>query len=335
MKRHGNLYEKIYDMENLVLAHKNARKGKTHYTDVIKIDENSELYLQTIHKMLKDKTYRTSPYKTFTKHDGKKDREIFVLPYYPDRIIQWAIVQVLEPIWESALIANTFSSLKGRGIHQGLVKLQKDLQNRNETKYCLKFDIKKFYPSIDHAILKSILRKKIKDEDVLELLDGIIDGAPGVPIGNYLSQYFGNLYLSEFDHWCKEHNHARYYYRYCDDIIILNSEKSVLHRLVWAIRRYLAAMLILVLKQNWQVFPTFVRGVDFLGYRCFGTYTLLRKSIVQRMVPKFKQMSRYDTLTLRDKNIIASYHGWMMWCDSYRLERKYIRPLMKKGVARI
>ena len=322
-------------MDNLVLAHQNARKGKTHYTDVQKVDADPEFYLRAIKQMLENKTYRTSEYKTFTKHDGKKDREIFVLPYYPDRIIQWAIVQVLEPIWESTLIANTFSSLKGRGIHQGLVKLQKDLQNRKETKYCLKFDIKKFYPSIDHAILKDIIRKKIKDVDVLDLLDGIIDGAPGVPIGNYLSQYFGNLYLSEFDHWCKEQNGARYYYRYCDDVIILNSEKSVLHRFVWAIRRYLAAMLILVLKQNWQVFPTFVRGVDFLGYRCFGSYTLLRKSIVKRMIPKLKQMSKFDTLTPRDKNVIASYHGWMMWCNSYRLERKYIRPLMKKGVARI
>lgn len=320
-------------MDNLVLAHQNARKGKTHYTDVQKVDADLELYLHAINQMLKDKTYRTSEYKIFAKHDGKKEREIFVLPYYPDRIIQWAIVQVLEPIWESTLITNTFSSLKGRGIHQGLVKLQKDLQNRKDTKYCLKFDIKKFYPSIDHAILKSIIRKKIKDEDVLELLDGIIDGAPGVPIGNYLSQYFGNLYLSEFDHWCKEHNHARYYYRYCDDVIVLNSDKSVLHRFVWAIRRYLATMLILVLKQNWQVFPTFVRGVDFLGYRCFGTYTLLRKSIVHRMILKLKQMSRFVTLTLRDKNVIASYHGWMAWCNSYRLQKKYITPLLGKGAS--
>jgi len=332
MKRYGNLYEKIYNIDNLVLAHENARKGKTHYTDVIMVDENPDLYLREIQKILVDKTYRTSSYKTFIKHDGKKDREIFVLPYYPDRIIQWAIVQVLESIWMNTFIANTFSSLKGRGIHQGLVKLQKDLLNRNETKYCLKFDIKKFYPSVDHVILKSIIRKKIKDLDVLELLDEIIDSTSGVPIGNYLSQYFGNLYLSGFDHWNKEQNHMKYYYRYCDDVVILHSDKHVLHELVRKIKEYLAENLFLSLKGNWQVFPTFIRGIDFLGYRCFGDYTLLRKNIVKEMAPKLKRMMKYEKITKRDRNIISSYYGWMSWCDSYRLERKYIIPLLAKEV---
>lgn len=333
MKRYGNLYPKIYDMDNLIAAHQNARKGKTFYSEVRMVDNDPEKYLGQIQEMLKTKSYHTSKYTVFTKIDKKKEREIFALPYYPDRIIQWAIVQILEPIWMNTLISDTFSSLKGRGIHQALLKLQKDLQNRKETKYCLKIDVKKFYPSVDHAILKTIIQRKIKDRDVLALLDNVIDSADGVPIGNYLSQYFGNLYLSAFDHWCKEHNHSQYYYRYCDDVVILNPEKSALHRFVWAIRRYLAAKLILVLKQNWQVFPTFVRGVDFLGYRCFGTYTLLRKSIVQRMVPKLKQMSRFDTLTLRDKNVIASYYGWMSWCNSYRLEKKYIPLLLGKRVS--
>lgn len=335
MKRYGNLYEKIYDMDNLVLAHQNARKGKTHYTDVKKVDADPEFYLTEIQKMLKDKTYRTSEYKTFIKHDGKKDREIFVLPYYPDRIIQWAIVQVLEPIWEGTLIANTFSSLKGRGIHQGLVKLQKDLRNRKDTKYCLKFDIKKFYPSIDHTILKSILRKKIKDADVLELLDGIIDGAPGVPIGNYLSQYFGNLYLSAFDHWVKETNRIRFYFRYCDDIVILGPDKSSLRGLLDKIREFFSSHLKLRVKENWQVFPTFIRGVDFLGYRCFGHFTLLRKSTAINMKRKLVKMTRFVDITRHDLNVISSYHGWLMWCDGNRLSNKYIRPLMKKGVARI
>ena len=325
MKRYGNLYEKICSMNNLILAHRNARKGKTHYTDVIKVDSNPEFYLTEIQRILKTKSYQPSKYKTFIKHDGKKDREIFVLPYFPDRIIQWAIVQVLEPIWMSTLISNTFSSLKGRGIHQGLIRLQRDLQHRCETKYCLKFDIKKFYPSINHTILKSILRNKIKDSNVLELLDKIIDGAPGIPIGNYLSQYFGNLYLSKFDHWCKEQQHARYYYRYCDDIVILGSSKQTLHKLIQNIDEYLSIELTLTLKQNWQIFPTFIRGIDFLGYRCFGLYTLLRKSICKRMIRKLKVCNPFIS---HDKNMILSYHGWLCWCDSFRLEHKYITKVL-------
>jgi hypothetical protein len=335
MKRYGNLYPKIYDMDNLIAAHQNARKGKTFYNEVKMVDGDPEKYLGQIQEMLKAKSYRTSKYTVFTKIDKKKEREIFALPYYPDRIIQWAIVQILEPIWMNTLISDTFSSLKGRGIHQALLKLQKDLQNRKETKYCLKLDVKKFYPSVDHAILKTIIQRKIKDLDVLALLENVIDSADGVPIGNYLSQYFGNLYLSAFDHWVKETNGIRFYFRYCDDIVIFGPDKSSLRGLLDKIREFFGTHLKLRVKENWQVFPTFIRGVDFLGYRCFGHFTLLRKSTAINMKRKLVKMTRFVDLTRHDLNVISSYHGWLLWCDGNRLSNKYIRPLMKKGVARI
>ena len=335
MKRYGNLYTQICDMNNLIAAHQNARKGKTFYREVLMVDNDPEKYLGQIQKMLREKTYHTSQYTVFTKMDKKKEREIFALPYYPDRIIQWAIVQVLEPIWMKTLIADTFSSIKGRGIHQGLRKLQKDLQQRQETKYCLKLDVKKFYPSIDHAILKIIIRHKIKDRDTLALLDDVIDSAEGVPIGNYLSQYFGNLYLSAFDHWIKETNCIRYYFRYCDDIVILGPDKPMLRRLLDKIREFFSTHLNLRVKENWQVFPTFIRGVDFLGYRCFGAFTLLRKSTVKMMKRKLVRMMTHETLTRHDLHVIGSYHGWVMWCDGYRLSKKYIDPLMKKEIMRL
>lgn len=335
MKRYGNLYPKIYDMDNLIAAHQNARKGKTHYRDVCIVDSDPEKYLGQIQVMLREKTYHTSKYTTFTKMDKKKEREIFALPYYPDRIIQWAIVQVLEPIWMNTLISNTFSSLKGRGIHRGLWKLQKDLQQRANTKYCLKLDVKKFYPSIDHTILKTIIRHNVKDPDVLTLLDNVIDSADGVPIGNYLSQYFGNLYLSSFDHWMKETNRIQYYYRYCDDIVVLGNDKSMLHGLLDKIKLYFNTYLKLQVKENWQIFPTFIRGIDFLGYRCFGNYTLLRKSTVITMKRKLVRMLDHETLIRHDLNVISSYHGWLKWCDGHRLSKKYIEPLMKKEVMRL
>ncbi len=335
MKRYGNLYAKIYDMDNLITAHENARKGKTFYKEVQLVDSNPEKYLKRIQDMLRNKTYRTSRYFVFTKMDKKKEREIFALPYYPDRIIQWAVVQVLEPIWMNTLISGTYSSLKGRGIHQGLQKLKKDLQQRNDTKYCLKLDVRKFYPSIDHNVLKSIIRRKIKDPDVLALLDNVIESEQGVPIGNYLSQYFGNLYLNGFDHWMKETNHLRYYYRYCDDIVVLGPEKSMLHRLLDRIELYFHEHLKLQVKENWQVFPTFVRGIDFLGYRCFGHYTLLRKSTALNMKRKLVRMLTHAELTRHDLNVIASYHGWLTWCDGFRLSKKYIDPLRKKEVLRL
>lgn len=221
-------------MENLYLAHKNARKGKAHYTEVKMVDSNPDYYLRQIHEMLKNKTYKTSPYEIFTKIDKGKEREIYKLPYYPDRIVHWAIVQIIEPIWMKTFIYDTYSSLKGRGIHKGLLRLHKAMKDKENTQYCLKFDIKKFYPSINHRILKQIIRKKIKDKDLLWLLDSIIDSVEGetnVPIGNYLSQYFGNLYLTYFDHWLKEEKKVKYYFRYCDDCVILHHDKAFLHQL--------------------------------------------------------------------------------------------------------
>jgi len=330
MKRYGHLYERICSTENLIEAHENARKEKTWYRDVKMVDADPLFYIESIRKMLIEKTYRTSEYSVFTRFDRTKEREIFVLPYYPDRIIQWAVVQVLEPIWMNTFIGNTLSSLKGRGIHLGLSRLTKALQDRASTRYCLKLDVKKFYPSIDHEILKATIRRKIKDSDVLALLDNVIDSADGVPIGNYLSQFFGNLYLSDFDHWVKERLHVRHYYRYCDDIVILAPEKPMLHDILSKIRSYLTDKLHIRIKENYQVFPTFVRGIDFLGYRFFGNYTLLRKSTAKNMKRKLIPMLNHEALLPRDLNVIASYSGWLSWCDSYRLSRKYIQPLLAK-----
>lgn len=130
-------------------------------------------------------------------------------------------------------------------------------------------DITKFYPSIDHNILKSIISRKIKDTKVLEILYEIIDSVngingiygKGVPIGNYLSQYFANLYLTGFDHWCKEELKCRYYYRYADDIVILGESKAHLRNVLVAIKLYLKHVLKLGVKGNYQIFPVESRGL--------------------------------------------------------------------------
>jgi RNA-directed DNA polymerase len=333
MKRYGNLFNKIYDFDNLISAHRNARRGKIHYRDVEMVDSDQKCYLENIQRTFIEKTYRTSEYKVFTKIDKKKEREIFALPYYPDRIIQWAIVQVLEPIWMRTFIKGTYSSLKHRGIHAALVDIKCDLRNIEDTRYCLKFDIKKFYPSVDHTILKHIIRKKIKDPDVMELLDEIINSTSGIPIGNYLSQFFGNLYLNDFDHWMKEENRCKYYYRYCDDIVVLNASKETLYNLFFEIKHYLYENLKLTVKENYQIFPTNVRGIDFIGYRCFYNYTLLRKSTVKNLKKKMIGLQKFETLTPRDQCSIGSYLGWVKWCDGNRLTNKYILPLLDKEIA--
>ena len=231
MKRYNNLYKKIYDIENIKLAHKNAKKGKSHYSEVKINEKNPDKNFNEIHKILKYKTFKNSKYKMFIKIDNGKRREIFKLPYFPDRIIHHSIMNILEPIWMKIFITDTYSSLKNRGIHKGVKRIKNALKDRENTQYCLKMDVKKFYPSVDHNVLKQIIRRKIKDKDLLWLLDEIIDSANGVPIGNYLSQYFGNLYLAGLDHWLKEQKRCKYIFRYCDDICVLHSDKKYLANL--------------------------------------------------------------------------------------------------------
>ena len=149
-------------------------------------------------------------------------------------------MNITESLWTKIFIRQTYSCIKFRGIHLVVKDLRKALEkDPQNTKYCLKLDITKFYPSIDHDTLKQIIRRKIKDKKLLVLLDEIIDSANGVPIGNYLSQFFANLYLAYFDHWIKEEVGIKYYYRYADDIVILGNDKNYLHNLLIAIKLYL------------------------------------------------------------------------------------------------
>eukprot|EP01037_Dinobryon_pediforme_P011467 gene11467-11560_t len=205
----------------------------------------------------------------------------------------------LEPLFVLTFTTNTYSCIKGRGIHAASKAVKKALKDVPGTQYCLKLDVRKFYPSVDHQILKYLLRRKIKDQDLLWLLDEIIDSAPGVPIGNYLSQYFANFYLTYFDHWVKEVLKVRYYFGYADDMVILSGDKSLLHDWLLKISNYLQNELSLTLKQNYQIFPVAARGIDVVGYKHYHTHTLLRKSIKK----SFARMMTFSELGVKSKNL--------------------------------
>jgi hypothetical protein len=245
-------------MDNLLEAHKNARENKSYYREVKYVDEHRDECLEQLHEMLVNHTYRTSEYKIFERVEHGKNRTIYALPYFPDRVCQWALMQVIGPCLVNSFTADTYSAIPKRGIYNyGLDRVKQDMYNDKEgCKFCLKFDIKHYYQSINHTILKGQYADRIKDKDVLLLINEIIDsintateedlkrlypnGNPdyetGIPIGNYLSQYSGNLYLSEFDHWIKEVKHIKYYHRYMDDCVIFGSTKEELHKLLEEIK---------------------------------------------------------------------------------------------------
>ncbi len=234
-------------------------------------------------------------------------------------------MNVLEPIWTSVFISHSYSSIKGKGIHGAWKHIRHDLKNDAETKYCLKMDITKFYPSIDHAVMKQIIRKKIKDTKLLALLDGIIDSAPGIPIGNYLSQFLANLYLSYFDHWLKEDKRVKYYYRYADDLVILSHSKELLYALQIEIEAYLSEKLNLRLKHNYQVFPIPSRGIDFLGYVFYHTHTMLRKRIKKNFCRCVARLNKKAMTAKQYRIRICSWIGWCKYCNSKNLVKTIIK----------
>lgn len=340
MKRLGNLYEQICSLENLCLADDKARKGKLRTVGVIEHDKNREENLLKLRETLLNGTFKMSEYKIFTIYEPK-EREIYRLPYFPDRILHHAIMNVLEPIWISIFTADTYSCIKNRGIHAAANNLRRAIRQIERTApggpdaplYCLKLDIRKFYPSIKHDILKEIIRRKLKDKRLLRLLDDIIDTTDGVPIGNYLSQYFANLYLGYFDHWLKETKKVKYYFRYADDIVILSSDKAYLHSLLDEIIGYVAGLKLEV-KKNKQVFMVARkkkrknekqrgRGIDFLGYVFYRKETKLRKSIKQTFCRKLGKLNKRENITEQAfKQAICPWWGWAKHCDSEQLISK-------------
>jgi len=314
MKRLGNVYDKIISVDNLLLAHKNACKGKSKQKGVITFKRNLQRNISLLNEELVLCNYKSPEYKVFKIHEPK-EREIFVMPYR-DRIIQHAILQITGSMFRRNLTVNTYSCIVGRGIHLAKNNVTKYLKDKTGTKYCLKFDIKKFYPSVDHEILKVLITKNIKDERLLKLLFEIIDGVEvGIPIGNFLSQVFGNLYLSYFDHWLKEELKLKYVARYCDDIVILSDNKEHLHETLFKCRNYLKDNLKLEIKSNYQIFPVASRGIDFLGYKMFHSHTLIRNSIKKNYLIMLKHNP--------NKQSISSYDGWLKWCNSINLKNKH------------
>lgn len=304
MKKYNNLYSQIYDKDNLRKAFDNAKKGKRHYTEVKKIEKDVEKYIEQLHNILITNSFKNSEYIIFKKIERKKEREIYKLPFFPDRILHHAILQILEPMWKKVLIRDTYQSIKGRGVSDGKKRIEYIIR-KYKPEYYLKLDILKFYPNIDNDILFNIIKKKIKCKNTLNLLKEIIYSVKGVPIGNYISQYFGNLYLSYLDHYIKEQLNVKYYYRYCDDIIILGN-KELLNDIKPKIFYYLYATLKLNVKRNWQVTPLKL-GLDFLGYKFYYTHTKLRTNI--------KKSIKRD-ITNKNK---SSYWGWVKSSNSHNL----------------
>lgn len=331
MKRAGNIWDKVVDLENIRHAYELARKGRTKRSGVIAFEKDLDSNLGMVRKVLMDDEYKTSQYNFFDKIEGGKLRHIASLPFF-DRVVQWAVILQTRDVFINSYICQTYAAIPGRGTHYALRTLKKYLRG-SRSEYCLKMDVYHYFESIDKDKMFLFLKRRFKDPHVLIFFKEVIYGypRPGMPVGNLTSQYLANLYLAYVDRYFKQTMHVVCYQRYMDDIVMIGKTKSWLRRMK---NKMVACLEEIGLKLNrhWQIFPCDVRGVDFVGYRSFSEYTLLRRrtkiKIKHRMKDILCKLIINDYIpTLRDRGQYASDMGILSHCNAYRLSRVTILPV--------
>ena len=283
MKRTGNLWEEIISYKNIIIATKKAQRGKRFRPNILEFNYNLENEIIILKKELENQTYIPSDYKVFQIIDPKP-RQISAAPYR-DRVVHHALCNVIAPIFEKSFITDCYANRRGLGTHKALHRF---IKFAHSSRYVLQCDIKKYFPTINHAILKQIIRHKIKSPKTLWLIDLIIDRSnpqepvqlyfsgddllsplahrKGLPLGNLTSQFFANIYLSQFDHFVKERLQAKRYLRYVDDFAMFSDDLDFLKSAKQEIEIYLAKIRLQLHSGKTQIFET-KYGINFVGFR--------------------------------------------------------------------
>jgi len=335
LKRIGNLYSKIYDYENIYKAYLDARKSKRYRNEVLKFTSNLEENLITIQNELIWKSYTPRTSRQFYVIEPKK--RLITAPAFYDRVVHHALHNIIESVFDRSFIYHNYACRHGKGTHAAVDYFQKSLQkiqNKHDKVYCLKIDVAQYFPSINHDILFGLIKRKIKDTNVLWLIKTIVDSSPtnpGLGIGALTSQLFANVYLNHLDHYAKEVLQVKNYVRYMDDVVILHPDKKYLHGIRKDIESFLWSDLRLKTNGKTQVIAT-NRGVTFLGYRVWSTHRLLKGQSKRRIKRKLRLfMKLYSKRKIQLDEIRASIHSWLghvKHCNSYNLRKKIFDDLV-------
>ena len=310
-------YNNIISLPNLLVSWKEFLKGKSDRKDVqeysVKLMDN----LIHLHEDLKNKTYIHGGYMAFNISDPKP-RNIHKA-IVRDRVVHHLLYKELYPYFDKKFIFDSYSCRKNKGTHKAILRFEKFIRkvSKNYTKQCfvLKCDIRKFFASIDQEILKDILEKYIKDQDLLKLIGNIIDSfSPGLPLGNLTSQLLVNIYMNEFDQFVKHKLKEKYYIRYADDFVFFSQSKINLQNLIPEFSKFLENKLKLILHPSKVFIKTIYSGVDFLGWAHFAKYRVLRTSTKSKMMRNLVGEPKEET--------IASYLGMLKWGNGYGLSRE-------------
>lgn len=341
-KTYNNLYPQIYDFEALYQGYRRARRGKRHIREVQEFEKDLEGNLIQLQNELIWGSYQVGAYRFFKVYEPK-EREIASLPFR-DRVVQHALVAVIEPIWESRFIHDSYACRPGRGTHKGADRAQhflRAVKRRHGRVYVLKADIAKYFHSIDHDIVKRIVAMRIKCRRTAALIFQLIDSMTGIGghlfgvgihIGSLISQLLANVYLHELDLYVKHGLRERYYVRYMDDFLVVHHDKAHLRATRKAIEGFLWSELRLRTNAKTQIFPvapSLGRSVDFLGYRIWTTHRRVRKSSIARIKKTLRRLNRLfaaGQVTLcRIKQSVQSWVAHARHAQSFGLRKTILQ----------
>ena len=339
----NKLFEQIIDAENLFVAWDEFKQGKRSKPDVMAFERDIESNLFELLADVRNGTYKHGAYTGFFIFDPKL-RHVHKATVR-DRVVHHAVFKVLTSIFEPTFISTSFSCRIGKGSHKGFEWLESALrqESQNYTKpcYALKCDVRKFFDSVDHIVLLSILRKRIRDKEFFRLLEEIIGSyesgrsdlfsKKGVPIGNLTSQIFANIYMGEFDQFMKQTLKVKRYGRYTDDFVIVSRDKAYLESLIEPIKQFLGEKLKLDLHPDKVTIRRNSQGIDFLGYVSLPGFRLMRDRTKRRIIHKLKGRihefkSGFISREVLDQSF-RSYLGVFSHVDTYdfseRLKNQY------------
>jgi retron-type reverse transcriptase len=331
----NSIYSKIISVGNLYLAYKNARKHKTKKPYVKKFEKNLVKNILILNKELFEQTYYPEPLKTFILRDPKTRK--ISKSAFKDRIVHHALVRVIELSFEKTFIYDCCANRIGKGSQFALKRFdkfkRKVTRNGKLSAFCLKADIKHYFEEVNHSVLINILKRKIDDEKVIGLIKQILNNfdskekGVGMPLGNLTSQFFANVYLNELDYFIKHELKIKYYIRYVDDFVILHRSKEQLIFWKEQIDKFLREKLKLELHSQKTKIIALSRGVDFVGFRNFYYFRLLRKRNVQNMKRKIFMFKQGLMNEDKFKEIFQGWNAYAKWANSYKLRIQMLNSI--------
>lgn len=343
MKAHKNLYQEISSLNNLILAHQKARKGKTKKFYVKEFEENLAYNLKILHDELRNQTYEHRPLDTFVLRDPKTRK--ISRSDFRDRVVHHAICNIIEPIFDKTFIHDNCANRKGKGSLYALNRFEffrrKVTKNFTSKGYCLKADIKHYFQEVDQVILMNIIKRKIKCQKTIWLIGRVLRGKEqtknfkSLPLGNLTSQFFANVYLNELDKFVKHHLKAKYYLRYVDDFVVLHESEVKLKEWKTEINDFLNQNLKLELHPDKSKIINLSKGVDFVGFRNYYHYKLLRKRNIRSFDRKIRKFSKGQISENKMAEIFQGWSAYAMWADTYKLRKRKFNELEEATIHKV